>query len=617
MAFLAEYLNHAGALKKLWEERSTQLDVKMRDEAYRVHENAYLSRTSDGDRQNVTWRPIMLDGQVGDTRGREPINMTKQIGMHHTAQAARPPRTWNEPGGMESEEVAQRNTALIQRVFRDSKIKLVQTRQANHLAVYGDAVYGLVYDTSSSARRRLWVRGQKPLYCFPALDDQDPGILKDLLISYETRKGWAEKQFQVDIPVNKSVVRVCEYWDDEYRLVQVEDVVANAWTLRHKLGFTPWYWCFNQVPGMFAQADVAETPKLQGTMNELFILALDALRRNIDKAYYAVGHKGTITPVPGKAIGFPNPNVRVDEFPTAVPPGMITSLMQYVQQNAQSMAGISPISMEGLAENSIVTGTAVRHQVEAIEARAESKRTNLEAAYAWLGEGILKVVMAKLASHEMKLRVSGQEVTHKGAEVGDWTYCEASYGSFEGLTATDRGNWAMQGLGRVHGRRTAIALAYPDRDVSDMESEIDRYQMDQALLSAQAQAQAQQALQSSGGPAEQPSGRQGPVGGGTPAGPTPAPPQVKQYPPQPGLSSLGGMNTLSDLKLSIRLIRDQLRGDVYATGEMAVVGMSMAPTTAVTDDRDQAIVQSTLAPHKTIVRVGVDESEPRVMLNDE
>lgn len=609
-------------LRELWQARSQENVFKLRDLAYKTYENAYLSRTADGEQQNITWRPIMLDSQQQvDTRGRDPINLTKSIGLHHTAASARPPHTWNEPGTIENEVVAKANTARIGHVFAASRIKLLQTQQASHLAVRGDAVYGVIWDKSD--RRGVWVRVIKPDFCYPAMDDaEDVGLLKDILITYQVKKGWAERAYGVKIPTAESSVRVFEYWDTDRRLVQIEKVKIPDRTLEHKLGFVPWYWCFNQVPGMYAQADVAETPKLQGIQNELLIMAQNALRRNIDKSYYAIGYKGTIMPMPGKAIGFPNPNTKIGEWPSAVPPEMIMQVMSFIQDHAQSMAGISPISSEGMAQGSIVTGAAVRHQVEAIEARTEAKRTNLEAAYSWIGETILRVVATKLKDKELRLRVGREEITHSGSQVGDWTRCEASYGSFEGLDTMQRGNWAMQGLGRVHGRRTAISLAYPERDVEAMEQEIDDFQLDQAVLSARSQAAAQEVLQSGqpaqggGGPGGGQVGEPGQSPGTAPAAPQLRPMQPQQSPPAPGLAMLGGrMATLSDLKLLLR-IAGSLKGDVYAIGEIAVTGMAVAPDVAVTKAEDRAAVQAVLAPRRVTVRVGVTEDEPKVQLND-
>lgn len=611
-------------LQELWKQRSEDPQFKLRDQAYRTYENAYLSRTADGEQQNITWRPIMLDGQQqADTRGRDPINLTKSIGLHHTAASARPPHVWNEPGTLENETVAEGNTARIQHTLALSGIKLLQTKQANNLAVRGDAVYGVIWDVAD-ARRPVRVRIVKPDYCYPAIEDQeDPGMLKDLLITYEVRKGWAEQAYGIAIPGSASSARVFEFWDDSRRLVQIEKQKIHSRTLEHKLGFVPWYWCFNQVPGMWAQADVAETPKMQGIQNELLVLAQDALRKTVDKAFYAIGYKGTIIPVAGKAIGFPNPNTKIGEFPTAAPPELIMQVMSFIQDHAQSMAGISPISSEGMAQGSIVTGAAVRHQVEAIEARTEAKRTNLEAAYAWLGESILRVIAAKLKDRELILRIGREEIKHSGSVIGDWTRCLASYGSFEGLDTMQRGNWAMQGLGRVHGRRTAISLAYPERDVEAMEREIDDYQLDQARLSAQSQAAAQQVLQSgqSGPGGGGPGGAEGQgSSGGSPGSAATAPlrpMQMQQVPPAPGMSALGGRaSTLSDLKLLVRLVSGRLKGDVYATGEIAITGMAVAPDAAVERREDLALAQGALSPRHVTVRVGVSDDEPKVQLND-
>jgi len=620
MAFLGDTVDRPGALKKLWEERSSSAEFKMRDSAYKIQERTYLSRTPDGQRANVTWRPIMLDGEwTSDGEHKEALNLAKQIGLHHQSSFARAPRVWNTAPSVELDALAQRNTGLIGQVLRASRVKLVQGGQAHYLAVRGDACYGIGYDQRAK-ERPIWVKGVDPNRCYPAVDEEQPGRLWDNLITFEVRKSWAEKQYGLDLGQSKATVRVFEYWDDEWRLIQVEEQRAVKHTLHHSLGFLPWCWCYNQIPNRMAQADISETPKIQEYLNDLLVLALDATRRNIDIAYYATGHQGVVEPRPGKVIGFPNPNVRIDQFPTSVPPAMLMQVMSNLQSFAESMAGISPISMEGMAEGSIVTGSAVRHQVEAIEARMETKRSSLEAVYGWVGESILRTYRAKFPDLEMQLRINDQDVKHSGSQVGEWYQCEAAYGSFDGLPAAERGNWAMQGEGRVHGRRTAIQLAYPDRDVGELEREIDDYQVHQAVLSAKAQ-QAAQAVMQSGGAGQgggslgvaAPGGGPGVQPGGAP--PAPSPPQVPGRPPQPGMAMLGQTTTISDLKLLLQLVQGQVSGDVYAVGEIAITGMTMMPDVAVTRESDQALVAGAMQARRARVRAGVQDDEPKVLIS--
>jgi hypothetical protein len=614
MAFLAPDVD----LAELWKERSNLPDFKERDQRYKVHENVYRGRSPDGKQANITWRPIMLDGDYTAGENREALNLAKQIGLHHQASFARPPRVWNSPP--DDPGLGHRNTAVIDQVERVSKIRLLQARQSYYLAVLGDAVYGVGYDTDTKAQDRIWVRGMDPSRCYPGMDDEQIGVCRDLLITYEVRRGWAEREYGIKLPEGKSHVRFFEYWDDEYRLVQIENrKLGEPWKLHHKLGFTPWHWCFNQGAGQMAQADVAETPKLQELLNDLLVLTLDATRRNIDKSYIGIGVKGELSPRPGKIIGIANPQARVEALETAVPPAMLIQVMGVLQNHAQSMAGISPISSEGMASGSIVTGSAIRHQVEAIEARMETKRAVLEAVYAWLGSSVLRVFAAKFKSTELRLAVGGQVIGHKGGDVGNWYDCEAAYGGFDGMPASERGQWALQGLGRLHGQRTAIRLAYPDADPQAMGQEIDDYQLQQAILAAKGQHAAQAVLASGqeqgpapGGPGAGPSGA--PSDG---AGPAPPSPQVPQRPPIPGMSNLGKPATLGDLRLSLRLVASQLRGDVYAVGEIAITGMSIAPQAAVTREQDRATVTAALGPHRVTVKIGLEEDEPKVRLNDD
>lgn len=83
----------------------------------------------------------------------------------------------------------------------------------------------------------------------------------------------------------------------------------------------------------------------------------------------------------------------------------------------------------------------------------------------------------------------------------------------------------------------------------------------------------------------------------------------------PSAPQLGQMTNISDLKLLVRLVQGQLKGDVYATGEIAIVGMAMLPSVAVTREEDHAIVQAAVAIRKADVSVGVAEDEPKIQLN--
>lgn len=79
---------------------------------------------------------------------------------------------------------------------------------------------------------------------------------------------------------------------------------------------------------------------------------------------------------------------------------------------------------------------------------------------------------------------------------------------------------------------------------------------------------------------------------------------------------MGKPATLDDLKLLLRLLQGKLRGDVYAVGEMAIVGMAIVPEVAVVEDRDLPLVQSTLAPKRAMVRIGVVDDEPKVLISE-
>jgi hypothetical protein len=220
------------------------------------------------------------------------------------------------------------------------------------------------------------------------------------------------------------------------------------------MGFVPWRWIYNSQNTHMAQSDIAEIPKIQQLISDSMLLMMDAARKLIDKAYWGKGITGEVIPKAGEVVTFPNPQAEIHEFPAAEPPQMMQSIMSALQGYAQAMGGVSPISMEGMASGSIVTGSAIRHQVEAIEARTETKRVSVEGGFAILGEYILRVLEKAFPNEEMTVKIGrGGEVSMKGSDVKQWYTCDATYGSFFGLGPSERGRWSLEGLGKVHGRK--------------------------------------------------------------------------------------------------------------------------------------------------------------------
>jgi hypothetical protein len=513
---------------------------------------------------------------------------------------------------------ATQATALVNGVFRASNIKGKQPKQAFWLSCRGDCIYGVEW--AEGEKPSIQIKTYDPAYCYPNLDPEDPGGMLDLLITYEVPSSWIKRMFGLSLPDSKKTARLFIYWDQEMRSCQVEKFKLPLYTTYHDLGFVPWRWASGNPNGHLAQGDIAETPKLQQLMCDTLMLALNAARKRVDKAFWGSGITGDVVPRAGHVNVFPNPQAKIEEYPSADPPEMLMGVMQMIQQLATQMAGVSPISMEGVVAGSNITGASVRHQVEAIEARQAVKQVSLESAYSMAGEYVLRILEKKFPNDELVVATTTGAVKMSGADVREWYLCDASYGGWESMSLLERGRWAMEGLGRIHDDRKAVEIVYQDMDPDVMVARVHDYQLRQAAMTGESQAAAQQAAQGGSGSAQQGQGAGSPMGGGQGAPPGSAPtPPLMQRPQPPGLNAVVGAAGpdqrvhLNELESLINLVRDQLRGNVYAVGQLALQGAALDPVVAVESEHDQPLVETALSSKNVPVIVGIPDG-PKVSL---
>jgi hypothetical protein len=510
---------------------------------------------------------------------------------------------------------ASQGSAFVNGVFRASNIKGKQPKQAFWLSCRGDCIYGVEW--SEGDKPSIQIKTYDPQFCYPDLDPEDPGGMFDLLITYEVPNSWVKHTFGLDLQnASSKTARLFIYWDRETRIVQVDKFKLPEYNTRHDLGFVPWRWASGNPNGHLAQADIVETPKLQQLMCDTLLLALNAARKRVDKAYWGSGITGDVMPKAGHVNVFPNPQAKIEEYPSADPPEMLMGMMQMIQQLATQMAGVSPISMEGVVAGSNITGASVRHQVEAIEARQAVKQVSLESAFAMTGEYALRILEKKFPEDELVIATTTGQVKMRGVDVQEWYLCDASYGGWESMSLLERARWAMEGLGRIHDDRKAVEIVYQDMDPEVMVQRVRDYQLRQAAITGESQAAAQQAAQ--GGSAQQGQGAGGPAPGGASPGPAPTPP-LMQRPQPPGLNAVvnaAGPDQrihVNELESLLNLVRAQLRGNVYAVGQLALQGAAADPVVAVENEHDQPLVEAALSSKNVPVIVGVPEG-PKISL---
>jgi hypothetical protein len=589
-------------LREIYDKRKGETQFKERDIAYRVFEGYYQARDpkKPGVPQ-ITYRPYLIDTvtTASEDNHRYAVNLSRGVITYFGATFAKPPRMWKTPLGDDLKD-ADRQTAWLRSVFKNSRMGTLQPRQSHWLALRGDAVYGVDWDEKEN---KILIRTYDPAWCFPQFSALDLGAVEDMLIATEVPTRWVKQKYGVEVAGDTTMLFI--YWDDEIQRVDIGEVEIESQRRTHKLGFCPFRWVFGSADGTLAQADVRDLASLQDLYNENLLLAMDSVRRQVDPAYFGTGIKGNLQPIAGEVLGIPNENAKIAPFPTTVEPQVIMGVMSMLGEQIHQISGMSPISASGQARGSIVTGTAVRNQVEAMEARTETRRTTLEDAFMQVGEQCFKVLETIFPTKEQTFPTKAGMDSIKGEDIKGWYECQAQYGDILGLSPRERMMVAMQGLGHIYDDKMAIRLAdLPDVTPEEMVTRMADYNDRQAIAVGRGQGLGQVAAQAV---------TQKPPDTATGAPPGPPPGSAPQKPSPPPTPGMAGMNvTIEDVSRALEMVKVKLKGPVFATGDLAVVGMSANPMVVVGVQRDLPIVNSVMAGLHGIAVAEAPSGMPRL-----
>lgn len=524
-------------LKGLFEERSGARSFKMRNAAYKLFESTYNSEDVERPILDLAYRPNNVDGvQIGQDENirKIVINQVRRVVAHFSAMFSHRPRIYVMPIQENDIERVERESDYIDHVLRTSNLDALHAQQSHFLSLRGDAVFGVDWNPVEGSMPRVMVKIYDPRNCYPLFSPHDLGAVEDMLIAMRVHPEWAKTAFQLP-PGVVDPQKQCElfyYWTANELHVQVEHYAVQRAFRQHDLGFCPFRWVFGDPSGLMAQADCREVPKLQDVYNEALLLTIDAVRKQVDPAWYVTGVPKDITPEPGVANALPQ-DASVGRWPIEADPNIILTVMSSLEQAIYTTTGVSPISMEGRAGGSIVTGAAVRHQVEAADSRAETRKVLLEATYARLGEMILKVTNQRYPEELVTYvgRLGVRQV--QGKTFVRQAICGANYSDFVSQTPEQRFQIGLQGLGRVWDTEYVVGnvLNLPGTNPKEMASRLKAFQIDQAKIAAEAQAAAQKIAQEAQG------GQDGSQGGGQALGM----PNTLSRPQQPSQPSGQGL----------------------------------------------------------------------------
>lgn len=534
-------------LRELYEERQASNEFRKRNKTYDELQKVFDSedRQPGGD---DSYRPNLQDPTQGGDAQRDAeeivVNQTRRVVNHFTATFAYPPRITVLPLILERDQskfvAADALTQYNDHVNAKSNLATLHPRVSHWLSLRGDAMFGVDWGllggwgSMGNLKRGVRIFTFDPRHCYPLISNFDPGACDDMLIALTVTREQAKEMYGVTDEQlgTRHDPRVFYYWNSHVFRAAIEDHVLKE--DNHELGFCPFRWIFGDPSGKFAQSDVREVPKLQRTFNEGLLLAIDAIRKQVDGSWwYSADETKEIEPTPGHVDPL-GPGADVGRWEIAADPQIILGVMRYLEDSIQATTGVSPISMSGAApQTSHVTGAAVRHQVEAAEARSETRKALLQAAYSRLAEYVLMVTRLKFPGEVMLYR-SGEKLNgFKADQIAMYVEAEAEYGGFLGLPVEQRVQLAMTGLGHLWDDEWAVdnVVDLPGTNGAVMSQRVAAYLVRQA----KAQAQAQQAQQQGEGGEEggAPGAPQAP--GGPP--PTMARPQRPVPPNGPQLRS--------------------------------------------------------------------------------
>src|SRR5215472_11888895 len=138
-------------LHGLYEERNGARSFRIRNAAYRIFELTYNS-DDGGERPilDLAYRPNNVDGvSIGqDSEIRKiVINQVRRVVSHFTSMFSHRPRVFSVPESEQDIHRANDESDYIEHVARVSNLDAAHVQQSHYLALRGDAVFGVDWNT--------------------------------------------------------------------------------------------------------------------------------------------------------------------------------------------------------------------------------------------------------------------------------------------------------------------------------------------------------------------------------------------------------------------------------------------------------------------------------------
>lgn len=511
---------------------------------------------------------------------------------------------------------------------------------AFHTKLYGDSC--LVPEVVADDKRfqgRVAITEVDPHYAFPRFHTGwRRWQLYDLVVAWlmdpaDVKDDYGIKVEDEDLEPGTELVQVATYISTKQRTTVVGVSGKQRWEeglpqhhIEWDLPFHPAVWIFNkQAGGRHGQSDIGQALGLQDMYDFSLNVATDA---EIE-ATYSITH--VVDPQkfgeepfdvgPGETVSSRGGG-EIRKISPSPHPRTALDLAERARTDATRVAGTTQARTDGVLPGSIQTGRAIKASQGPQASRLDLTLALMKRGLEKMNQGVLMLQELAPIAGTMTFDIWGRAQGHTFREMFDpqvdiagWYVTEVTFDRLLGHTHQEKVVQAMQGVaGRLHTRRYGMELIGVE-DPEQMEKDVNEEALADARLEAEKQRMLQEAQQGSASPGA-PVGPQAKPGipnvqipamaggpGAQQAGPVPlVRPSVlaRQNPVSSGLPQGVGLQEVRQ-----KLAGEKLKGQVFAVGELAIMGQSKNPQLRVTAFEDYRVV-----------RAAIPEAEVRFMAED-
>jgi hypothetical protein len=571
-------------------------------------------------------RPVENLGDWSGMSRRYVANLLRPIVEDETALKGQLPSVQATPPGPEpaAKDRAEKLSHWYHSTYDLSKMSHHHADIAHHLAAYGDGCYlaSVIADQDTRYYGRVAAESIDPHFAFPRFYGGWRRFeLYDLILAFEMDPAdiWATYQIKVrsNTPENTTV---WVYLSRFQKTTVVGKGIPTGQHVEWNLYGVPAVWVFNKAGGRHCQSDIAEALGLQdmydfslnlmadGAIESTFGMTVGTNRRSFGEGPVNVG--------PGELI-WKDAQGKLEKIPPTPPSKAAHDLADLSRHDLFTAAGTTPVRQEGEVSGSIQTGKAIQHsqgpQATRLDLKLSLLKNSMEDFNRCLAELQEKAPLFGDRSFEIWGRHKGKDFRQDFTPTSDidgWYENVVSFDRLMGVSYQGKVVQAMQGVaGKLHDRRYGMELI----GIEDPE-EMQKRVRQEELEDAQMQAEAQKMMASAQGPTGEPQPRPDVPNVTFPGahqqpgrGPQPSfrPPQLAQAsqpstpPPPAGPQGV----TLKDVRDKLLPFLQQLKGQVFAIGDLALEGLSQAPQLRITQWEDYRYVHQAV-PEASVKQQG-------------